>query len=110
MTLQEIQDLITQIDAATQPASVTNIMVARVLQWLLTHLSEIEEIDVHTLDEEALRIQDTSENEYPMPGNTMQVLDIDAFNSLQRLQDNVLYVVTQAVPTQADPQIGEATL
>lgn len=99
MTLQEIQDLITQIDAATQPASVTNIMVARVLQWLLTHLSNIEEIDVHELEDEALRIQDTSDNEYPMPGNTMQVLTIDEFNNLQRLQDGVLYVVTQAEPT-----------
>lgn len=97
MTLQEIQDLITQIDAATQPASVTNIMVARVLQWLLTHLSNIEEIDVHALDDEALRIQDTSDDEYPMPGNTMQVLDIDEFNALTRLQDGVLYVVTQTI-------------
>lgn len=97
MTLQEIQDLITQIDAATQPASVTNIMVARVLQWLLTHLSSIEEIDVHALDDEALRIQDTSDDEYPMPGNTMQVLDIDEFNALTRLQDGVLYVVTQTI-------------
>lgn len=97
MTLQEIQDLITQIDAATQPASVTNIMVARVLQWLLTHLSNIEEIDVHALEDEALRIQDTSDDEYPMPGNTMQVLDIDEFNALTRLQDGVLYVVTQTI-------------
>lgn len=97
MTLQEIQDLITQIDAATQPASVTNIMVARVLQWLLTHLSNIEEIDVHALEDEVLRIQDTSDDEYPMPGNTMQVLDIDEFNALTRLQDGVLYVVTQTI-------------
>lgn len=116
MTLQEIQDIVARIDAATLPSSVTNIMVARVLQWLLSHLSQIEDIDIlpritnlEELDAEALRIHDTSDNEYPMPGNTMVVLSIDEFNALQRLQDGVLYVVTQATAEITTPQAGENT-
>ena len=54
------------------------------------------------LDEEALRIQDATDNEYPMLGNSMLVLDIDTFNSLTRLQDGVLYVVTQSISSETN--------
>lgn len=53
------------------------------------------------LDKKAVRVIDSSENEYPMAGNTMQVLDIDTFDALPRLLDNVLYVVVK------EPQSNE---
>lgn len=54
------------------------------------------------LDSSTLRIQDDTDNEYPVAGNRMIVMSLSEFNALQRYEDNVLYVVTQPIETESD--------
>lgn len=68
---------------------------------------------VSELDLNAIRMQDDSDNEFPVAGNRMVVVDFLEFNTMQRFEDNVLYIVTQPInnnnPQEADVGTPEQT-